>query len=188
MAAADCGEVEVPGSANGLRTLRAMAILVGMRILIVATALWIVTGQAVLADAETAKDQPGIHLASSLQWKDGPPSLPPGAKIALLEGDPTTDGFFTMRLLLPDGYKIPPHTHPKVEHVTVISGTFNLGMGDNFDARSGHEMPAGTFGFWPAGMKHFAWTKGETTIQLHGIGPWTINYVKPEDDPRNAKK
>jgi hypothetical protein len=87
-----------------------------------------------------------------------------------------------MRLLMPDGYKIAPHTHPKVEHVTVISGTFNLGMGEKFDESAGRAMPAGTFGFWPAGMKHFAWAKGETIIQLHGIGPWTINYLNPADD------
>jgi quercetin dioxygenase-like cupin family protein len=170
------------------RTLRAAPIIGGMKTLIIAIALGMVTAQSWSADVAMTKDQPGIYLASDVQWKDGPLSLPAGAKIAVLEGDPTKDGFFTMRLLFPDGYKIPPHTHPKVEHVTVISGTFNLGMGDTFDALNGHEMPAGTFGFWPAGMKHFAWTKGATTIQLHGIGPWTINYVRPEDDPRNAKK
>jgi quercetin dioxygenase-like cupin family protein len=93
-----------------------------------------------------------------------------------------------MRLKLPDGYKIMPHTHPKVEHVTVISGTFNLGMGDKFDQASGREMPAGTFGHWPPGMKHFAWAKGETVVQLHGIGPWAINYVNPADDPRHQKQ
>jgi hypothetical protein len=49
-------------------------------------------------------------------------------------------------------------------------------------------MPAGTFGRWDAGMKHFAWAKGETIIQLHGVGPWTINHVDPRDDPRNSRK
>ena len=92
-----------------------------------------------------------------------------------------------MRLKFPDGYEIPPHTHPKVEHVTVISGTFNLGMGERFDKAKSEPMPAGTFGFWPSGMKHFAWAKGETVVQLHGTGPWAINYLRPEDDPRNAK-
>jgi quercetin dioxygenase-like cupin family protein len=133
------------------------------------------------------KHEASVHQPAEIKWQQGPASLPPGAKLALLEGDPTKDGPFTMRLLLPDGYKIPPHTHPKVEHVTVIAGTFNLGMGEKFDQNAGREMPAGTFGSWPAGMKHFAWTKGETIIQLHGIGPWTINYVNPADDPRQKK-
>jgi len=71
-----------------------------------------------------AKDEPSLHQATQIQWQPGPASLPPGAKLAVLEGDPTKDGPFTMRLMMPDGYRIPPHTHPKVEHVTVITGTF----------------------------------------------------------------
>ena len=141
------------------------------------------------AQHETAKPTAdhAIHLPTQIKWEDGPPSLPPGAKFAVLEGDPAKDGFFTMRIRVPDGYKIPPHTHPKVEHVTVISGTFNFGMGEKFDQGATKEMPAGTFGFWPAGMKHFAWARGETVVQLHGIGPWSIEYLDPADDPRKAK-
>lgn len=157
-------------------------------LLFLAGALWFTGGQVVFAETPTAKEQPEIHLYADVEWKNGPASLPPGAKLAVLEGDPTKDGFFTMRLLLPDGFRIPPHTHPKVEHVTVISGIFNLGMGERFDESGGRAMPAGTFGFWPAGMTHFAWVKGETVVQLHGIGPWSINYVNPSDDPRNAGK
>lgn len=129
----------------------------------------------------------GLYPTTDIQWKDGPASLPVGAKFAVLEGDPAKEGFFTMRLWLPDGFKIPPHWHPKVEHVTVISGTFNLGMGDKFDQAATREMPAGTFGFWPAEMKHFAWVKGDTVLQLHGTGPWVITYVNPADDPRKPK-
>jgi len=149
-----------------------------------AVAIGLVT--RVLAQTEE-KHEASIHQPEQIAWQQGPASLPPGAKLALLEGDPAKDGPFTMRLLLPDGYKIPPHTHPKVEHVTVISGTFNLGMGEKFDESGGREMPAGTFGWWPAGMKHFAWARGETIIQLHGIGPWTINYLNSADDPRQKK-
>ena len=129
-----------------------------------------------------------IHVPAEIEWVSGPPSLPPGAQLAVLEGDPAKEGFFTMRIRLPDGYAIPPHTHPKVEHVTVISGTFHFGMGTKLDRSATREMPAGTFGFWPAGMQHFAWAKGETVVQLHGIGPWSIQYLDPADDPRNAKK
>jgi quercetin dioxygenase-like cupin family protein len=126
-----------------------------------------------------------IHRPADMKWQDGPPSLPAGAKFVVLEGDPNKEGAFTMRVRVPDGYRIPPHTHPAVEHVTVISGTFNLGFGDRFDQSTTQEMPAGSFGHWAPGMQHFAWVKGETTVQLHGIGPWRIDYVNPADDPRN---
>jgi quercetin dioxygenase-like cupin family protein len=131
--------------------------------------------------------EPGITTPEEIKWLPGPPSLPAGAHFTVLEGDPAKEGAFTMRVRLPDGYKIPPHTHPKVEHVTVISGTFNLGMGAKFDQAASRAMPTGTFGHWPAGMKHFAWAKGETVVQLHGIGPWSIDYLDPADDPRKAK-
>lgn len=127
-----------------------------------------------------------IHIPSEIKWQDGPPSLPKGARFAVLEGDPSKEGFFTMRILMPDGYRIPPHTHPKVEHITVISGIFNFGMGEKFDQAATRAMATGTFGYWPAGMKHFVWVKGETIVQLHGIGPWKIDYLNPADDPRNA--
>src|SRR6266404_7181862 len=71
-------------------------------------------------------DSAAIHPPNQIKWQDGPPALPPGAKFAVLEGDPAKEGFFTMRILMPDGFKVPPHTHPKVEHVTVMSGTFDF--------------------------------------------------------------
>ncbi len=126
-----------------------------------------------------------IYRSAELKWMDGPPSIPKGAKIAILEGDPSKDGPFVFRIKAPDGYRIPPHTHTKPERITVISGTFNIGMGDKFDESKGQAMPAGTYGQWPAGMKHYVWTKGETVLQFHGMGPWTIAYVNPSDDPRN---
>ena len=140
------------------------------------------------ADAHGDDMTPTIYPAAETKWVDGPPSLPKGARIAVLEGDPSKEGPFTFRVKLPDGYRIPPHTHPKVERITVIAGTFNLGMGKTFDESKMHEMPAGTYGYWPAGMVHYAAAKGETVLQLHGAGPWTIQYVNPADDPRNAKK
>ncbi len=138
-------------------------------------------------DDPRADDRPAIHAPDALVWKDGPPSLPPGAKIAVLEGDPTKPGPFVFRVKVPDGYKIAPHTHPKPERVTVISGSFHLGMGDKFDPRHATTLPAGTYGTWPAGMKHFVWVEGETVVQFHGDGPWRIVYVNPSDDPRNQK-
>jgi hypothetical protein len=145
------------------------------------------------ATSETHSSQkgemnPSIYLLDEMKWIDAPPSLPKGAKIAVLEGDPTQEGPFVFRAKLPDGYRIPLHTHPKVERITVISGTFHVGMGEKFDRFKTTPMPTGTYGYWPAGMKHFVWAKGETIIQFHGTGPWSIQYVNPEDDPRNAKK
>src|SRR5437016_5179867 len=115
-----------------------------------------------------------VRVPADIKWQDGPASLPPGAKLAVLEGNPAKEGPFVMRLKLPDGYRVPPHTHPKPERVTVISGSFNIGMGDKFDASKTTAMPAGTYGTWAPGMKHYVWTKGETVIQLHGTGPWMI--------------
>jgi quercetin dioxygenase-like cupin family protein len=128
-----------------------------------------------------------LHPMGKVEWKPGPPSLPKGAQIAVLEGDPTKEGPFVFRVKVPDGYRIPPHTHPKTERVTVIAGTFNIGMGEKFDQNATQEVPAGTYGFWEAGMKHFVWIKGETIVQFHGMGPWSIQYVNPADDPRNQK-
>jgi quercetin dioxygenase-like cupin family protein len=129
-----------------------------------------------------------LFPADKIRWHAGPPSLPKGAMIAVLEGDPSKEGPFVFRVKIPDGYRIPPHTHAKTERVTVLSGTFNIGMGDTFDEKATKSMPAGTYGHWAAGMKHFVWAKGETVLQFHGMGPWSIQYVNPEDDPRNQKK
>jgi hypothetical protein len=128
----------------------------------------------------------GIQLfpAADMKWQDGPPSLPKGAQIAVLEGNPSKEGPFVFRLKLPDGYRVPPHIHPKTERITVICGMFNVGMGDKFDRKATKAMIAGTYGYWPAGMKHFVWSKGETILQFHGMGPWSIVYVNPDDDPR----
>lgn len=129
-----------------------------------------------------------VYAPENVKWLDGPPSLPKGAQIALLEGDPSKEGPFVFRVKVPDGYRIPPHTHPKMERVTVIAGTFNIGMGEKFDKDATQPMSAGTYGHWEPGMKHFVWVKGETVAQFHGMGPWSITYVNPVDDPRNQVK
>lgn len=129
-----------------------------------------------------------LFPTDGIKWQSGPTSVPKGAMIAVLEGDPSMEGPFVFRLKVPDGYFIPPHTHPKVERITVIAGTFNVGMGVQFDKKETKAMPAGTYGYWPAGMTHFVWAKGETILQFHGIGPWSIKYVNPKDDPRNQTK
>lgn len=124
---------------------------------------------------------------TAMKWVDGPASLPPGPKMVVLEGDPSKAGPFVLRVKLPDGFKIMPHTHPKDERVTVLSGTLYLGMGEKFDEKVAKEMPAGSYGRTGAGMKHFGYVKGETVLQLHGEGPWAIEYINPADDPRKKK-
>src|SRR5205809_6546631 len=141
-----------------------------------------------LSGEESHSEQAKFYSSDKIEWKDGPPALPTGAKVALLEGDPSKEGPFVMRLLFAGGYHIPAHTHPKTERVTVISGFFYLAMGDKLDHSAAQRLATGTYGFWPAGMKHAAWADSETVIQVHGIGPWIINYSNPADDPRNANK
>ena len=139
------------------------------------------------AAAAQAKSPRALFPGGELVWKDGPPSLPKGAKMAILEGDPTQPGMFTMRLRFPDGFQVSPHWHTQTEHATIIAGTLHLGMGERFDRASTQALTTGSFGFWPAGTKHFAWAEGETILQLHGQGPWTITYVNAADDPRTTR-
>ena len=136
----------------------------------------------VMSEAET-----GVHLMvdpAELAWAAGPGSLPAGVEFVLIEGDPVQAGPLTMRLKFPAGYRIPAHSHPAIEHITVLSGTFHAGMGDELDASKGRAMPAGSFVVMPVGHNHFAWTDEETVVQLHSIGPWGITYADPADDPR----
>ena len=108
--------------------------------------------------------------------------------MAILEGDPEKEGFFAMRLKLPDGFRVLPHWHPKTERLTVIQGVVNLGTGDRYEAGATQPLSAGTYSSMPPKMTHFAWMKGETILQLSGIGPWEVVYVNPADDPRRGAK
>jgi ketosteroid isomerase-like protein len=121
--------------------------------------------------------------AGAVTWGDPPPSLPPGAKLAVLMGDPTKAGPFTIRGQLPAGYKIPAHWHPTDEYVTVLSGTFGIGMGEKFDEAALKDLNTGGFVALPATGRHFAMAKTATTIQVNGMGPFILNYVNPADDP-----
>ena len=124
---------------------------------------------------------------NALKWGPAPASMPPGAQIAVVTGDPGKDGPYVVRAKLPARYKIPPHTHPTAENVTVLSGAFNIAMGDKFDPKKGEAVKPGGFFTAEKGMQHYGWTTGPTVIQIHGMGPFAINYVNPGDDPRNAK-
>jgi quercetin dioxygenase-like cupin family protein len=125
-----------------------------------------------------------IYTNADIQWQDGPSSLPAGAQFALLDGDPSKAGFFALRMRLPDGYVIPPHWHPVQERVTILSGTFHLGHGEQLDHDRTQALGPGSYFSLPPRMSHYAIAQGETVIQLTSVGPWTITYVDPADDPR----
>jgi len=122
-----------------------------------------------------------------ITFRDGPPSLPKGSQVAVLYGDPAKEGMFVMRLKLPANYRIPPHTHPGDEVVTVISGEFRIGMGRQFDAAVTKPIAAGGVVAMSPGMEHFVETQQETVVQLSTRGPWAINYINPADDPRKSQ-
>jgi mannose-6-phosphate isomerase-like protein (cupin superfamily) len=123
-----------------------------------------------------------------VKFGPAPAFLPPGAQLAVLEGDPmASSGDFTIRLKMPDGYKVAPHTHPNRENVTVLSGTLKVGMGDQFDAGKMMSFGAGSFAYLDPSMHHYAMASGDTVIQIHGMSPVKFNYINPADDPSGKK-
>lgn len=121
----------------------------------------------------------------TLKWAQ-PAAYAKGAQLTVIKGDPTKEGVYVVRLKVPAGFKIAPHTHPNDENVTVLSGAFGIGIGTTFDEKKGELIKAGGYSFVAKGMQHFAWFPEETVIQLHGMGPQGITYVNPSDDPRKT--
>lgn len=136
------------------------------------------------ASAEEKMQAMSVTPADAVVWGPAPPGLPPGSKAAVLAGNPEEEGAFTLRAWLPAGYKVMPHWHDNEENLTVISGTLHVGMGDAFDKDKATALHAGGFAGMPAKMRHWVWTEGETVIQVQSMGPFTITYVNPADDPR----
>jgi quercetin dioxygenase-like cupin family protein len=133
--------------------------------------------------------QAGEHkmiAPQDITWRPGPPSVPPGAEAAALYGDPSKEGLFAFRLKLPRDYHIPPHTHPKPEVVTVISGIVRVGMGTSADRDKAQAMPAGSLFAMSPDVVHYVFTDEEAVVQLNSTGPWAVNYVNPKDDPRQT--
>jgi len=130
-----------------------------------------------------------IVTPDDVVWQPGPATLPTGAQYFLIEGNPSKEGPIIMRLLLPAGYIIPPHFHPGAEQSTVLSGTYNMGMGSRFDKVNCKKMPAGSIAVMPAGgIPHYGWASEETIVQVHIDGPLQITYVNRNDDPRLKNK
>ncbi len=124
----------------------------------------------------------------AVPYGPAPAFVAAGAQLAVLEGDPgASSGDYTVRLKMPDGYRIAPHWHPKRENVTVISGTFKVGMGDRFDESKMGNFPAGSFAYLDPDMHHYAMASGEVVVQVHGASPLQFNYVNPDDDPSRKK-
>ena len=125
--------------------------------------------------------------SADLKWGAAPPGLPAGAQLAVLSGDPTKEGMFTIRLRFPANYTVPPHQHPADELVTVIDGQVSLGMGDKLDKAKAATLSEGGYVVAPAKMNHYAFTGTGGIVQITAHGPFAITYVNPADDPRNAK-
>ena len=110
-------------------------------------------------------------------WVTGPPGLPAGTRVMRLEGDPAQDGMFTIRLQVPAGTRLQPHSHPRDERVTVLSGEVLVGFGDTFDEKVMTSFTAGSFYVNPANSHHFIWFKSESVVQITGHGPWELHYI-----------
>lgn len=129
-------------------------------------------------------DEHLLYHPDAIDWQPAPASLEEGAEVAILEGDPGAEELFTMRIKMPDGFHISPHWHPNYERVTVVSGAFLLGHGEELDRASVERLVPGSYAAMPPEMRHYAIADGETVVQLTSIGPWEINYVDEADDPR----
>ena len=139
-----------------------------------------------------AQDMPADHvliLPGDIKWvKDANPAFLPGAKMVVLDGNPASNGGqYTVRLMMPNGFKIMPHFHPADENITVLKGTFMMGVGDTFDEKNLMSISEGGYMSMKKGTHHYAMAKGETIVQVNGVGPFILTYVNPNDDPRNKK-
>jgi quercetin dioxygenase-like cupin family protein len=138
--------------------------------------------------AQVTSHESHVFTPDTIPWGPAPPFVAPGAQLAVLEGNPgAASGDYTVRVKMPDGYRIAPHWHPLRENVTVISGTFKVGMGDVFETNKMTTLPAGSFAFLDPDMHHYAMASGPVVVQIHGIAPLQFNYVNPGDDPSKSK-
>ena len=159
-----------------------------MYLIIAAIGLLCGVGVVVTVGAQTASSEKHVFLPDAIPYGPAPAFVVAGAQLAVLEGNPgAASGDYTIRLMMPDGYRIAPHWHPQRENVTVISGTFKVGMGDSFDESKMGAFPAGSFAFLDPDMHHYAMASGEVVVQVHGMSPLQFNYVDPNDDPLRKK-
>jgi len=124
---------------------------------------------------------------TALRWGPAPPSLPPGARMAVVSGNPQGPGPFTIRLELPNGFTVPPHFHTVDEHQTLISGRIGHGMGDTIDDKSVKWLRPGQSVTLPANAHHYVRTRGRTIVAVSAMGPFKVTYVNARDDPRERQ-
>lgn len=151
-------------------------------LLFIAPILLAQTGTQSKAGAAHAGMDHKMVTPDKVVWTQ-PPTLPPGIKMAVIDGDPKKEGSpFTIRIRGTDA-RVPPHWHPADEHLTIIQGTFMLGTGEKFDKAALQALTPGSYAVMPKEMRHFGQLKGDTIVQVHGIGPFKVIYVNPADDP-----
>ena len=148
--------------------------------------LAIVMAAATPALSQTMPATQAFISPKDIKWGPAPPSLPKGAMVAVLQGDPSKPGPFVVRLQTPGGYKIAPHWHSQDEYLTVISGTLYIGMGDRYEPSIARGLAPGGFHFLPARAHHYAYAKKPTVVQINGNGPFDITYINPADDPQKS--
>jgi len=154
-----------------------------MRIFLSVGAAAIAAFVGVAVSQDTGAAAHVMTTAAEVTWGDPPPIFEKGASFAVVSGDPGQPGLYAVRLKMPAGYKIAPHWHPTDEHVTVLSGTLALGMGEQFDEKAMKDLPSGGYALLPAEMRHYALAKTDAIVQVHGMGPFVLTYVNPADDP-----
>lgn len=133
-----------------------------------------------VAPGAAAEETPRILQTGTVKWSPGPQILPEGAEVSVLAGDPS-DGFFVMRIRFPANASMPPHWMNRVEHITVLEGTFHIGTGETFDQADTTAVSAGGFISIPADVRHFGWTEEATVLQAVGIGPTEVEFVPSQD-------
>ena len=141
----------------------------------------------VCAAPALAMEEHKVLTPNEVKWGAAPASNPKGAQAAAVYGDPSKEGLFALRLKIPAGYHIPPHTHPKPEVVTILSGSLRLGEGGTADKSKTKVLPAGSFFAMAPGMQHYVYADEETVLQLNSNGPWGLTYVNDKDDPRKTQ-
>jgi quercetin dioxygenase-like cupin family protein len=125
-------------------------------------------------------------IPEAIAFKDAPPTLPPGSKVSVLEGNPGAEGMFTMRVRIPAGSAIPPHWHPRQERVTVLAGAVDLGFGSVASKDSVTRYRAGSFYLNPPRMVHYLFFPENTELQITGVGPWELMTTDPNEKPAAA--
>ncbi len=123
---------------------------------------------------------------ATLDWVRQPPGLPSGGRLAVVRGDPSKAGPFTIRVDLPNGYQVPPHWHPASERIKVLEGTLLMGEGREWSERSLRALGPAQETTVAARHPHYVRAKGRTMAEIRSTGPFEITYVNPADDPRKA--